>query len=60
MIDYAYPMMMAEKALKEAHEAILAKKFDQAIERMLTAAVEVRMTTNSIRHMKEQHDALRK
>lgn len=60
LIDYAYPMMMAERAMHDAHDAMLNKKFDEAYEHMLKAAVEVKITMNSIKHMKEQYDALRK
>lgn len=28
--DYAYPTMMAERALKELHNAVLAKRWDDA------------------------------
>lgn len=58
VIDYAYPMMMAEKALKEAHNHLLDKEYDKAIEQMLTALTETKMTLNAIKHMKEQSDAL--
>ncbi len=58
VIDYAYPMMMAEKALKEAHNCLLNKDYDEAVERLLVAATEVRMTLTSVKHMKEQYHAL--
>lgn len=60
MIDYAYPMMMTEKAIKEAHNRMLENDHDQAIEQMLMVMTEAKMTLNAIRHMKEQQDALRK
>jgi hypothetical protein len=60
MIDYAYPMMMTEKAIKEAHNRMLDNDHDQAIEQMLMVMTEAKMTLNAIRHMKEQQDALRK
>lgn len=60
MIDYAYPMMMTEKAIKEAHNRMLENDYDSAIEQMFVAMTEAKMTLNSIRHMKEQKDALRK
>jgi hypothetical protein len=60
LIDYAYPMMMAERAMKSAHAAMLSQDFDAANEHMLNVAAEVKLTMNSIKHMKEQHDALRK
>jgi hypothetical protein len=59
MIDYAYPMMMTEKAIKEAHNRMLENDHDQAIEQMLVVMAEAKMTLNAIRHMKEQQDALR-
>lgn len=60
VVDYAYPMMMAEKALKEAHNHLLNKEYDEAIEVMLTAITETKLTLTAIKHMKEQDDALRK
>ena len=30
MKDYAYPTMMAERALKDLHNAVLDKKWDKA------------------------------
>jgi hypothetical protein len=60
LIDYAYPMMMAERAMHNAHDAMLNREHDKAIEQMLLAITEARMALNSIKHMKEQHDALRK
>lgn len=60
IIDYAYPMMMSENAMKEAHIHMLNKEYDEAIGQMLTAITEAKMTLNSIKHMKEQNDALRK
>jgi len=37
VIDYAYPCMMAEKALKELHQAMLNNDYDAALEHALTA-----------------------
>lgn len=54
LIDYAYPCMMAEKALKNLHDAMLLKKYDVALEQGIEAAVQVKLTLNSIRHMMEQ------
>jgi hypothetical protein len=59
LIDYAYPCMMAESALKRLHDAMLLKKYDEAMEAAIDAMVEVRMTMNAIRHMKEQTNAVR-
>lgn len=53
IVDYARPCMMAEKALKEAHEAVLRNDFDGAIEQTLQAIVEARLMLSSLRIMKE-------
>ncbi len=60
LIDYAYPMMMAERAMHKAHDAMLNREYDQAIEQMLVAISEAKMTLNSIVHMKEQDHAVHK
>lgn len=60
MIDYAYPAMMAERAMKEAHDHMLVNDHDEAIEAGLKAIAETKLMINSIRHMKEQQNALRK
>jgi len=52
LIDYAYPMMMAEREMKKAHEALLDGRMDEGLERLTQAAVEVRMAINAVRHMK--------
>lgn len=48
IVDYAYPTMMAEKALKELHEAVLDKKWYEARQQAL----------NTIRWATEAHAAL--
>lgn len=53
VIDYAYPCMMAEKALKELHQAMLNNDYDAALEHALTAMVETKLAYNAIRHTKE-------
>lgn len=53
IVDYAYPCMMAEKALKELHQAMLQNDMDTALEHALTAMAEAKLTYNAIRDMKE-------
>ena len=60
MIDYAYPCMMAEKALKEAHHAMLERKYDEAIEEALSAMAETKLMITAIKAMKEHDNALYK
>ena len=53
MVDYAYPCMMAERALKDAHDSMLERDFDEAIEHTLKAMAEVKLMLNAIKEMKE-------
>lgn len=46
--------MMAERAIKDLHDAMLMKEYDEAIEHGLRALAEVKLTINSIKHMQEQ------
>lgn len=59
MTDYAYPCMMAENALKDLHLAALDKDYAAAIEHGIQALVEVKLTIQNLKLMKEQEDALR-
>ena len=59
IIDYAYPCMMAERALKKAHDAMLKNDYDEAIEQTLLAITEAKLMYNSIKIMQENSHALR-
>lgn len=54
VIDYAKPCMDAEKALKDAHNAVLGHDFDLALAKTMDALVSVRLMQGALRHMKEQ------
>ena len=54
IVDYAYPCMMAEKALRDAHEAVLENNLDAAIEQTTQAIVETRLMLRSLQIMKEK------
>jgi hypothetical protein len=56
MIDYAHPTMMAEKALKDLHNAMLDKKYSEAIDHGIKALVETRMAINAIKHTMENNN----
>ena len=53
IIDYAHPMMMAERHLKTAHDALLEKNTDEALGELMQAAVEIKLAMNCIRLMEE-------
>lgn len=55
MIDYAYPTMMAEKALRELHEAMLSRKFETAREAALRCMAECKLVYHSITVMEEEY-----
>ncbi len=54
MIDYAYPCMMAEKALKDLHNAAIEGRLEDAKEYALVALAEVRLTYQSLVAMSER------
>jgi hypothetical protein len=58
LIDYAYPLMMAERALKKAHDYLLEEDYILAMDQLEKAIVEVRIARNSVIHIKEKSDAL--
>ena len=58
IVDYALPCMKAEQALKDAHNAVLEKNLDDAIEQTMEALVHTRLMLVSLKHMKESADEL--
>ena len=59
IIDYAYPCMMAERALHEVHKSMLRGDHDTALEQAMVALVEVRIMANSIREMRDNANTRR-
>jgi hypothetical protein len=55
VVDYAAPCMKAERALKDLHDAMLERKYEQAIEAALQALVETKLTLNAIKHEQEKY-----
>ena len=53
IVDYAYPCMQAEKALKEAHNAMLKRSYNEAAEAALVAIAETKLMLNAIKHEQE-------
>jgi hypothetical protein len=54
LIDYAAPCLKAERALKDLHEAMLLRDYEQAIHFALQALVETKLTLNAIKHEQEK------
>lgn len=59
VIDYALPLIDAEKAIRNANDALLAKRYDDALEALLKAVVELRSAYVATRFIKEKDYALR-
>ncbi len=51
MIDYSYPCMMAEKALKDLHNAAIEGRLDDAKEHALVAIAEARLVYQALQHL---------
>lgn len=55
--DYSRPCMMAEKALKDLHNAVLEGNLKEAIAHAEIAVTEARMTRNMLILMREKEGA---
>lgn len=51
MIDYSYPCMMAENALKDLHNAAIEGRLEDAREHALEAITQARLTYQALNHM---------
>lgn len=54
IIDYAKPCMDAEKALRDAHNAVLEQNLDLAMTKTMDAVISARLMYSALRHMKEK------
>lgn len=54
VIDYAYPTMMAEIALRNVHKAALHNDFEEAMDQARKAIVEMRLVLCSLYVMEEK------
>jgi hypothetical protein len=59
IVDYARPCMLAENALKAAHDAMLNKQYAEAIEQGFIAIAETKLMINSIKDMQERENERR-
>ena len=59
LIDYAYPLMELEKALKKAHDYLLERNYVLALDQVDLAVVQTRKVRVSILHIMEKEDAIR-
>ncbi len=60
LIDYAYPLMKAETAMKKAYAYLLEEDHVLAMDQLTLAVVEAKIARNAIQHMMEQKNALHK
>jgi hypothetical protein len=55
VVDYAYPCLMAERAVANLHKSALHNDFDNAIEEATIAITELRVAIASLKIMKEKY-----
>jgi len=55
IVDYAKPCMDAEKALKDAHDAVLDGKLELAMTKTMDAIIAARLMYGALRLMKEKY-----
>lgn len=60
MIDYALPTMMAEKALKAVHDAMLMKRYDEALRQSKDAFQHLVDIQFAIKHEQKLEDERQK
>ena len=54
IVDYAKPCMDAEKALRDAHNAVLEQNLELAMTKAMDAVICARLMYGSLRDMKEK------
>lgn len=54
VVDYAFPTILAEKSLKQMHEAVLRKDFEEAKKLALNAMAECRLIYHALIVMEEK------
>lgn len=59
LIDYAHPLMMAERALKKAHDYLLNRDYELALDQLKLAIIETRAASAATLHIQEKSDAVR-
>ena len=57
MIDYARPTMLAERALKNLHDAMLDRRYDKAIREAKEALEHIADALVAIEHARKKDDA---
>jgi len=56
IIDYAKPCMDAEKALRDAHNAVLEQNLDLAMTKAMDAVICARLLYGALHHMKDKNE----
>ena len=54
-LDYAYPCMMAEKSLRDLHNAMLERRYAEALLAGENAIADIRIALAAIRDERERH-----
>lgn len=57
IVDYAYPAMMAERALKQMHEAALNKDYETAMNEVVNAIEQMQYLHTALWVMQEREES---
>lgn len=60
LIDYSNPILNVQAGVRKTNDALLAKRYDEALDHLLDIVADTRAAYIAVRHLKEQEDALRK
>lgn len=52
MVDYALPMLEAERHLRKAYEALIQRKFEEGKEELLNAIAQTRLAYHAAEHVR--------
>lgn len=56
MIDYAKPLLDAERSIRDMYNALIHKRFDEAKELGLSAITDIRLAQHAVDHQRGLHD----
>lgn len=60
MIDYSHPILSIEAGVRKTNDALLGKRYDEALDTLLGIVADTRAAYIAVRYIKEQEHALRK
>ena len=59
LIDYSNPILNIQSGVRKTNDALLAKRYDEALDTLLNIVADTRAAYIAVRYLKEQEHALR-